>query len=84
MKIKNYSDFRANLTQTIDEVIKDHTPVIITRTTKAPVVVLSLEDFQAYEETFYLTKNPHNYKRLIASIKNIKNKNYQTKALAEY
>ena len=44
----------------------DHQPVIITRDPGKPAAVLmSLDDFTAYEETHYLLKNPRNAERLL-------------------
>lgn len=46
-----YSSARANLARTMDRVCNDHEPLIITRNGDQAVVMLSLEDFQALEET---------------------------------
>ena len=64
----SYSSARANLSKTMDRVCSDHSPVIITRQKEASVVMLSLEDFQALEETAYLMRNPKNARRLLDSI----------------
>lgn len=63
-----YSTARANLAKTMDRVCDDHEPLIITRSGQQSVVMLSLEDFQALEETAYLLKNSANARRLVASI----------------
>lgn len=63
-----YSIVRANLVQTMEQVVEDHAPVIITRKNKKAVVMLSLEDYQAMEETAYLLRSPQNAQRLVASI----------------
>jgi len=62
-----YSSARANLANTMDRVCNDHEPLIITRNGDQSVVMLSLEDFQAMEETAYLLRNPANAKRLLAA-----------------
>lgn len=49
----NCSAFRDNLSSTLDKVNDDHKPVLITRQGGKPVVVMSLEDFKAYEEMAY-------------------------------
>jgi len=46
-----YSAARANLASTMDRVCDDHQPIIITRNGQQPVVMLSLEDYSALEET---------------------------------
>lgn len=63
-----YSAARAKLAGTMDRVCNDHEAVIITRNGEQSVVMLSLEDFQALEESAYLLRNPSNAKRLITAI----------------
>lgn len=46
----------------------DHAPVIITRKNEAPVIMMSLEDYQAMEETTYLLRSPANAIHLLTSI----------------
>ena len=64
----SYSAFRSNLASILDKVNDDHKPILITRQNGKPAVVISLEDFQAYEETAYLMASPKNAERLTASI----------------
>ncbi len=63
-----YSDSRAQLAKTMDQVCDDHSPVIITRKNSRSVVMLSLEDYQALEETAYLLRSPKNARRLLESV----------------
>lgn len=62
-----YSAARANLASTMDRVCNDHEALIITRNGEQSVVMISLEDFQALEETAYLLRSPANAKRLLAA-----------------
>ena len=62
-----YSAARANLASTMNRVCNDHEALIITRTGEQSVVMLSLEDFQALEETAYLLRSPANAKRLLSA-----------------
>ena len=62
-----YSAARANLASTMDRVCNDHETVIITRNGEQSVVMLSLEDYKALEETAYLLRTPANAKRLLAA-----------------
>ena len=64
----SYTAARENLAATMDQVCDDHDPVIITRNRNQAVVMLSLEDFEALQETAYLLRSPANAKRLIDSI----------------
>jgi antitoxin YefM len=59
-----YTAARNNLAKTMDSVNQNHEPVIITRQNGAPAVLMSLEDFNAWEETAYLLRSPSNAKRL--------------------
>ncbi|OYU45064.1 MAG: type II toxin-antitoxin system prevent-host-death family antitoxin [Burkholderiales bacterium PBB4] len=63
-----YSSARANLASTMDRVCNDHEALIITRNGEQSVVMLSLEDFQAMQETTYLLRNPANAKRLMSAV----------------
>ena len=67
-----YSAARANLATTMDRVCNDHEALIITRNGEQSVVMLSLEDFQALEETAYLLRNPANAKRLLAATEQLR------------
>jgi antitoxin YefM len=64
----SYSAFRSHLAGTLDRVNDDHKPVLITRQNGKPAVVMSLEDFHAYEETAYLMASPKNAERLNQAI----------------
>jgi antitoxin YefM len=61
----SYTAARENLAATMDKVCQDRSPVIITRRREQSVVMLSLEDYEALEETAYLLPSPANAKRLL-------------------
>jgi antitoxin YefM len=67
----SYTAARENLASTMDRVCADHTPIIITRNRDQSVVMLSLEDYEALEETAHLTRNPANAKRLLDAIQQL-------------
>ncbi|MBT4837086.1 MAG: type II toxin-antitoxin system prevent-host-death family antitoxin [Methylococcales bacterium] len=64
----SYTSARSNLAKTMKQVCNDHAPVIITRKSEAPVVMMSLEDYEAMEETTYLLRSPANARLLLESI----------------
>jgi antitoxin YefM len=64
----SYSSARANLVSTMNQACNDHAAIIITRKSEAPVVMISLEDYQAMEETTYLLRSPVNARNLLESI----------------
>ena len=63
-----YTAARANLANTMDRVCEDHEPIIITRNSQQAVVMMSLDDFNALEETSHLLRSPKNARRLLESI----------------
>jgi antitoxin YefM len=71
MKSITYTAAREKLAATMDQVCEDRAPVIITRNRDQAVVMLSLEDYNAMEETAYLLRSPANARRLLASIKEL-------------
>ena len=73
MKAISYTAARANLAKTMERICDDHEPVVITRKNERSIVMLSLEDFEALEETAYLLRSPKNMKRLIESISQLEN-----------
>ncbi len=78
-----YSTARANLASTMDRVCEDHAPMIITRGGERSVVMLSLEDYQALEETAYLLRNPANARRLLSSVSQLTAGKGRKRGLAE-
>lgn len=68
MEAISYTAARENLAQTMAQVCNDHTPIIITRKREQSVVLISLEDFHALQETAYLVRSPKNAQRLLQSI----------------
>ncbi len=64
----NYSTFRSNLASVLDKVNDNHVPVLVTRQNGKPAVILSLEDYNAFEETAYLMASPTNAQRLNQAI----------------
>lgn len=64
-----YSSARKRLVETMERVCDNHEPIIVTRRNARPVVMMSLDDFNAIEETAYLLRSPANAERLRESIK---------------
>ena len=68
MEAITYTAARKKLAKTMEKVCEDHSPVIITRQKSDSVVLMSLSDYQALEETAYLLRSPKNTRRLIEAI----------------
>jgi antitoxin YefM len=79
----SYTTARANLAQTMKRVCADHEPLIITRNGEPSVVMVSLDDFKALEETAYLLRSPNNARRLMDAIDSLNASGGQEHALAE-
>ena len=67
----SYSSARANLASTMDRVCNDHEALIITRNGDQSVVMLSLEDYNALQETAYLLRGPVNARRLLSALEQL-------------
>ena len=64
MDVLSYSDTRARLKEVMDRVVADRAPVVVTRKRGEAVVMVSLADWNAMEETLHLLSNPANAERL--------------------
>jgi antitoxin YefM len=62
---------RARYAEVLDSVVDDREEVVITRAGREPVVMVSLEDYEALKETAYLLRSPENVRRLLASIERL-------------
>ena len=83
MEAITYTAARQNLAKTMEKVCKDRTPMIVTRKSSESVVIMSLEDYEALEETAYLLRSPKNARRLIESIAQLENGKGNEKELTE-
>ena len=79
----SYTSARSNLAKTMDQVCADHAPIAITRKGESAVVLMSMDDYQALEETAYLLRSPKNMQRLLSAIAEIDKGGGTERALAE-
>ena len=79
----SYSAARNNLAKTMEKVCEDHAPVIITRKQASAVVMMSLADYEALQETAYLLRSPENARRLLESIVELERGGGRIRELAE-
>ncbi len=75
MELTTDTSLKNNLSEILDRVNEDHIPIIITRENGKPVVMMSLEDFNAYEETAYLMSSANNAQRLNQAIEELRQGN---------
>jgi antitoxin YefM len=83
MQAITYSWARNNLAQSIDQVCDNHEAIVITKKNDRAAVLMSLEDYQALEETAYLLRSPTNAKRLIDAINQLDSGLAQERTLVE-
>ncbi|MDG2520747.1 type II toxin-antitoxin system prevent-host-death family antitoxin [Caulobacter segnis] len=71
MNVLTFSSTRANLKEVMDRVVDDHAPVVISRQRGEAVVMVSLADWNAMEETTRLLSTSTNAERLTKAIKQL-------------
>ena len=69
MDVISYSDTRARLREVMDRVVADHAPVVVTRQKAESVVMVSLSDWNAMEETLHLLATKANQTRLLDAVR---------------
>ena len=83
MTTMTYTSARQKLAKTMEKVCEDHEPVVITRQAAKPVVLISLDDYEALNETNYLLRSPKNAARLAKAIKEIESGKAREKSISE-
>ncbi|MBC7907930.1 MAG: type II toxin-antitoxin system prevent-host-death family antitoxin [Rhodospirillaceae bacterium] len=71
MDVKSYTHVRQNLAGVMDEICASREPVVVTRQNASSVVMMSLDEFNAMEETLHLLRSPRNADELLKSIAEI-------------
>lgn len=84
MQAITYNQIIQNFTLFMDKVSDNHEPLIITHENHKAVVLVSLDDFNSWQETEYLTRSPANAKDLQQAVEDItQRKNLFKHALIE-
>jgi len=73
MDALTYSYTRQHFADVMRQVNDDRAPVVVTSQRGKPVVIMSLDDFHALEETAYLLRNPKGAKRLLDAVEELRN-----------
>lgn len=68
-----YSAARKELAKTIKNVLDNREPITISKK-EGKVIMMSLDDWNAWQETFTLLSNPHMAKKLKEGIEEFENK----------
>ena len=83
MKTMSYTESRARYAEVLDGVTNDREEVVITRAGHAPVVIVSLEDYESLKETAYLMRSPTNARRLLDAMERLEAGQGQARELIE-
>ena len=74
MKAVNYSELRQNLKANLDSVTDNAELLIVHRTKGKSIVMMSLNEYNALEETLHLFRSKENRLRLESAVDNINTK----------
>jgi antitoxin YefM len=83
MDVISYSDTRAHLKEVMDRVVADRAPIVVSRQKAESVVMVSLSDWNAIEESMHLLSTEANRGRLLAAIQQLDSGNGEARDLIE-
>ena len=83
MEVLNYTEFRKNLTKSLNKVNDDAEIVVVSRSKGKNVVVMSLEEYNSLQETLHLMSTAANRKKLEIAMKNVEAGIFIKKSLVE-
>ena len=83
MRTISFSESRANYARTLDSVVDDREEVVVTRSGRESVVIVSLDEYQSLQESAYLLRNPANASRILRSIERLESGDGVERPLAE-
>lgn len=73
MIVKNITEFRKSLSETLDQVVDNDEKLIISRSSDKNVVVISLKEYNSIEETLYIMSSTKNKERLDRALEDSRN-----------
>lgn len=73
MNALTYTHTRQHFAEVMRQVNENHEPVVVTSQRGAPVVIMSLDDYQSLEETAYLLRSPVGARRLLEAVDELRN-----------
>lgn len=83
MTVINYTEARNNFKSVLDNVVEDADYTIISRRDAEDAVVMSLDYFNAIQETLHLLKSPKNVEHLEKSIAQYQQSKIETHGLLD-
>lgn len=72
MNALTYTHTRQHFAEIMRQVNENHEAVVVTSQRGAPVVIMSLDDYQSLEETAYLLRSPVGASRLLESVEELR------------
>lgn len=82
MDALTYSYTRQHFADVMRRVNDDRSPVVVTSQRGKPIVIMSLDDYHAMEETAYLLRNPKGAKRLMEAVEELRSGGGSSRELA--
>ena len=83
MQVVSFTELRKNMKTIMNDCCNNHDLTIVTRQKEPALVMMSLEEYNAWHETFYLRKSPQNHAQLIKSMENVRKGRVQERDLVE-
>ena len=83
MRVITFSKARNNFKTVLDQVVQDSDYTVITRRDAGDAVVMSLDTFNIFMETFHLLRSPANAAHLSKSIEQYRSGKIQIKDLID-
>mgnify|MGYP000520540524 CR=1 FL=1 len=83
MEVLNFTEFRKNLSRSLNKVNEDAEIVVVSRSKGKNVVVMDLDEYNAIQETLHIIKSSANRKRLDEAIAEMDKGKFKKKALLE-
>ena len=83
MEVLNYTEFRKNLTKSLNKVIDVAEIVVVSRSKGKNVAVMAFEEYNALLETLHITKSVHSRKRLDEAIEEMDKGKFKKHSLLE-
>lgn len=83
MRTISFSESRANYARTLDSVVDDREEVVVTRSGRESVVIVSLDEYNSLQEAAYLLRSPVNAARILRAIDELEAGNGIEHPLAE-
>ena len=83
MQVLSLTDFRQNLREKLDAVVDNADVVVVNRPNNKNVVVISLQEYNGWQETLHLLSSERNRQRLAAAVARAEQGQFESHDLIE-